>query len=503
MGIRTAIAHFVAVIVACTASCVAAPPVADDGSGTVSLILQWMPQAQFAGYYVAEEKGFFQRRGARVEVVRGGPDRDSREWVATGRVQFGTNFLTGGLAGRNLNIPLVNIGQIVNRSTLMLVAWKKSGVRSLADLDGRRITVWDGDFRAQYSAAFKAAGIAPRIVAQYYTPNLFLRGGADACAAMHYNEYNTIYLAGVDEDEVTPIFMRDAGAGLPEDGIYCLEATASAMPRTCSALRLGALDGWEWARDHRDEALDITMQRVNEANLPTNRVHMKWMLDRMLESIFPDRATSGRRASSRAPTTSTPSESCGNRGWSPSPHPTRHSSGRRRPMLLRRLKITTRMTLMTAGGAGLILAAVMAYSYLGARDLLQSELEAKARAIAESTANRIDTVGRSVEKIVQGLAFRAESAIETGGDLTGILKQTVEANEEVFGAALALAPELATKRGGWRSPYVCRAADGLTSKGSGRGQLPLRDMGLVHPFRETSTSPCGASRTSTRAVARN
>jgi NitT/TauT family transport system substrate-binding protein len=252
-----------------------------------TLMLQWTPQAQFAGYYVAAEKGFYAKHGVNLTILPGGPDRSSIEWVAQGKAQFGTMFLTGALVGRNAGIPLVNIEQVVSSSTLMLVAWRNLGIKEVANLQGRRVSLWGGDFRAPFEALFSANGLKVSVLPQNYTINLFLRHGVDACAAMYYNEYHVIYQAGLDANEVTPFFMGDYGFGPPEDGIYCLDSTLRTSPTVCAAVAEASLEGWVYARDHRDEALDITMKHVNEANLPTNRAHMKWMLEKMLEVIFP------------------------------------------------------------------------------------------------------------------------------------------------------------------------------------------------------------------------
>jgi len=270
-------------VILCAAACSAQEPRATS----VSLILQWTHQSQFAGYYMALEKGFYLKRGVNVEILRGGPDRNPVEYVLGNKAQFMTTFLTGALTHRDKGVPLANIAQVVNRSTLMLVAWKNRGINKVADLQGRRVTLWGGDFRAPFLGFFKANMIEPVIIPQNYTTNLFLRGGADACAAMYYNEYDTIHLCGVNAAEITPFFMRDYGFDLPEDGIYCLDTMAHAHPDVCSAIAAGSMEGWKYALDRREETLDVVMRYVNETNLPTNRTHMKWMLDKILEAIFP------------------------------------------------------------------------------------------------------------------------------------------------------------------------------------------------------------------------
>lgn len=111
-------------------------------AGTQRLVLHWLPQAQFAGVLMAEEKGFYARRGVDLAIVPGGPDINVSRHLAEGRAEFATMFLSTALERRASGMDLVHIGQIVHQSALMLVARKDSGVRALNDLQGRRVGMW-------------------------------------------------------------------------------------------------------------------------------------------------------------------------------------------------------------------------------------------------------------------------------------------------------------------------------------------------------------------------
>lgn len=252
----------------------------------VRLVLHWRPQAQFAGYYVAAEKGIYAFHGLDVTVVPGGPDTDSLKELRAGRADFALAFLSGALSANGQGAPLVDVCQVVNRSNLMLVAWK-STVAKRADFAGSRVTLWGMSFRAACDAFFGAADVRPILLPQFYTVNLFLRGGADACSAMEYNEYHTILMAGVDEDELKVFPMRDYGLGFPEDGVYTLASTQAESPELCADFAAATMEGWKYCQGHPEEALDIVMRKTAEAHVPTNRVHQRWMLDHMLVSIFP------------------------------------------------------------------------------------------------------------------------------------------------------------------------------------------------------------------------
>jgi NitT/TauT family transport system substrate-binding protein len=254
----------------------------------VTLILHWMPQSQFAGYYMALEKGFYRDRGLDVTILRGGPDRDPVEYLTTGKADFATLFLTGALIARDQGAPIVHIAQIVNSSNLMLIARRGAGISSIEDLQGRRVSLWGPQFSTAFEACFKANSVQPVAVPQYYTVNLFLRRGVDACSAMAYNEYQTLVQSGMNDEEMTKIYMRDMGFDFPEDGIYCLDETLAGDPETCKAFVAATLEGWRYAGDHSDEALEIVMARAREVHVPTNLLHQRWMLETILDSILPE-----------------------------------------------------------------------------------------------------------------------------------------------------------------------------------------------------------------------
>ena len=252
----------------------------------VRFIPHWSPQAQFAGYYVAKDKGFYARRGLEVELLRGGPDRPAGMALSQGRADFASMFLSRGLELRSQGVPVANVGQVVQRSALMLVAKKSSGILSPIDLDGRRISVWP-EFQAQPLAFFRRYNMNVTIVPQGYTLNLFLMDGVDAASVMWYNEYNTLILAGINENELSVFFLADYGANFPEDGLYCLDNLVRDDPELVRDFVQASFEGWLYAFAHPEEALDAVMRRVEEANLPTNRVHQRWMLARMQNIILP------------------------------------------------------------------------------------------------------------------------------------------------------------------------------------------------------------------------
>ncbi len=248
----------------------------------------WQPQAQFAGYYMAVEKGIYLKHGIELRIIHGGPGRSPAEYLRDGRADFAALWLTTALQRRDEGLPLVHVAQVVQQSSMLLVARKDSGIRSLADLDGQKLSLWGGDFDIPPRSALDQHGVRVQPVQQSATVNLFLRGAVAAASAMYYNEYHTLLNAGLNADELTVFPLKDHGANYPEDGLYTLQQTLARDPALVDAFVRASLEGWDYAFAHPEETLDVMLRIIREARLPANRMHQRWMLARMQELIRPD-----------------------------------------------------------------------------------------------------------------------------------------------------------------------------------------------------------------------
>ena len=266
-----------------TASGLAAAAETPATATALRLALQWRPQSQFAGYYMARDKGFYRDAGLDVTLLHGSAKQGALEMLEDGQADLATALLADAL----VRAPrLSQVVQIIRRSNLMLIGWKDEGIVDAASLDRRRVSYSSNGAALTFAAFFAKHGVRPQAIPQHYSIKLFLQHGVAACQAMEYSEYHLLTQAGIDADRVTPFLMRDYGLGFPEDGLYARSDWITGHRDTAQALRQATLAGWQYARDHREETLDAVIAEARHARLPVNRPHERWMLNHVLDSIF-------------------------------------------------------------------------------------------------------------------------------------------------------------------------------------------------------------------------
>jgi NitT/TauT family transport system substrate-binding protein len=261
------------------------------GPQSVTLALQWQPQAQFAGFYMAQEMGIYAKYGLFVNFLHGGPTLSSLDALREKKAEFATTWLTTGIQARAQGDAICHLAQLVQRTSLILITRKSSGIRDPSQMAGKRVGIWGTDFAIPPRALINLYNIVVQEIPQSASMNLFLRGAIDVASAMWYNEYHLVLNAGVNADELNIFFLDQYGLNFPEDGIYCRQETIEQDPALCQSFVEASLEGWEYAFAHREETLDVIMRLANEAHTGTNRVHQKWMLDRMKDIILPETGT--------------------------------------------------------------------------------------------------------------------------------------------------------------------------------------------------------------------
>lgn len=251
----------------------------------VTLQLQWVTQAQFAGYYVALDKGYYSDEDLDVTIKPGGPDIAPPQVLAGGGADVMLNWMPSALAAREKGLPVVNIAQPFKQSGLMLTCWKDTGITGPQDFKGKTIGVWFFGNEYPFLSWMSKEGISTdggpdgiTVLKQGFNVDPLLQRQADCISTMTYNEYLQVLESGVSPDELVTFKYEDMGVATLEDGMYVLEqnledpAFADKMVRFVRA----SMKGWKYAEANPDEAAEIVLE--NDETGAQTEEHQKAMM---------------------------------------------------------------------------------------------------------------------------------------------------------------------------------------------------------------------------------
>src|SRR5678815_592572 len=246
----------------------------------LTLQLKWVTQAQFAGYYVAKDKGFYKDAGLDVTVKAGGPDINPSQVIAGGGADVIVDWMPSALATREKGVPLVNIAQIFKRSGMMLTCRKDSGVKTPKDFKGRTLGVWFYGNEYPFLSwmdklGYKTSGDgnSVKVLKQGFNVDPLLQKQADCISTMTYNEYWQLIEAGMKQDQLLVFKYEDQGVATLEDGLYATEKSI-ADPKMADKLARfikASMKGWDYAIKHQDEAVKIVLD--NDASGAQTKGH--------------------------------------------------------------------------------------------------------------------------------------------------------------------------------------------------------------------------------------
>jgi NitT/TauT family transport system substrate-binding protein len=261
-GIACALLWAISVILISACSANSATPTPPPPK-PVSLQLQWVTQAQFAGYYVALDKGWYEEEGIDLTITPGGPDLVPLDLVTSGSRDFATSLLADLVVAVQAGKPVVSLSQIQQENGLLLLATKSSGIAEPADFAGRRVGVWLGGWEAQFEALMAREGLAPgdyELVSQGFSMEPFLNGELDVASAMIYNEYYVVLESGVSPEDINIIDYADYGLDFPGDVLFTSRRLVEDDPDLAARMVRASLRGWQYAVEHPEEAADIVLK---------------------------------------------------------------------------------------------------------------------------------------------------------------------------------------------------------------------------------------------------
>ena len=240
---------------------------------------QWIAQAQFAGYYVAETKGFYREAGVKVRIEHPSATQPAVNRLLSGECQATTLQLCQALEIADSNKPLVNILQTsMNNAMVIVSARKKDPLKQ----KGAKVGIWSVGFGQLAICMSTKDHLDYQWVRFAQNVNLFVSGVLDATLAMSYNEFYQLVQAGIEMTDKNVYRFCDHGYNVQEDGVYMNRDYYEKHRDQACRFAQASRKGWEWAVAHPEEALDIVMRYVDKEHVATNRVMQRLMLKEVL-----------------------------------------------------------------------------------------------------------------------------------------------------------------------------------------------------------------------------
>ncbi|MBI1779172.1 MAG: ABC transporter substrate-binding protein [Proteobacteria bacterium] len=236
-----------------------------EAQDKLTLQLKWVAQAQFAGYFVAKDKGFYKDEKLDVTIKPGGPDVAPPQVIAGGGADVVIDWMPSALATREKGLALVNIAQVFKRSGMMLTCRKDSGIKTTADFKGKTLGVWFGGneypFLSWMDKLNYKIGTDITVLKQGFNVDPILQKQAACVSTMTYNEYWQVIDAGMKADDLQVFKYEDQGVATLEDGLYTLQPKLNdpAMVEKLARFLRASMKGWDYAIKNQADAVKIVL----------------------------------------------------------------------------------------------------------------------------------------------------------------------------------------------------------------------------------------------------
>jgi NitT/TauT family transport system substrate-binding protein len=266
-----------------------------NAADALTLKLKWVPQAQFAGYFVAAAKGYYTDENLDVTIDGGSTDVSPVQALVGGTADVVINWAADALASREKGVNLVNIAQPFKNSALLLACRKDMGINSPADFKGKTLGVWFGGNEYPFYAYMAKLGLPTQggadgveVLKQGFNVDPLLQKQAACVSAMTYNEYGQILDGGLKPEDLLVFNYRDEGVGMLEDGLYVLEDKLADPAFKDEMVRFvrASMKGWKYAVENPDEAAQITVD-ADPSGAATIE-HQKYMMSEVAKLIDPE-----------------------------------------------------------------------------------------------------------------------------------------------------------------------------------------------------------------------
>lgn len=259
---------------------------ADTTTVKIRFLPKWLHQAQFAGVYMANAKGYYRDRGLSVEIQYGGPEHSATTSLRDGYTDITCLNIFHAIRYSEQEKPLVYLAQLFQKNPSMLIGKKRTDLNSLEDLKGKKIGIWGGEYGEHIQLFLKDLDLETESVRVNWSVNLLLSNAIDLSNVMSYNEYHRILMAGLDPDELFVLLFKDIGYDVVDDGLVTTREFYENNPQACLDFTAATMQGWLYAFEHPEEALDEILRIMRQYHLPANRNHQAWMLEVIKDLIL-------------------------------------------------------------------------------------------------------------------------------------------------------------------------------------------------------------------------
>lgn len=256
-----------------------------EAADKLTLQLKWVTQAQFAGYFVAKDKGLYEAEGLDVEIKPGGPNIAPEQIIAGGGADVIVDWMGAALAAREKGVPLVNIAQPYKNAGLEIICPADSPIKKIEDFKGHTVGVWFYGNEVPFFALMNKYGIPTeggadgvKVLQQSFDVQPLIQKQADCIHVMTYNELGQAYDAGYTPDKLTVFSYTEMGDNLLEDGLYVLDPSLKDAAFKDKLVRFvrASMKGWAYAKDNPEEAADIVLE--NDTTGAQTKEHQLYMI---------------------------------------------------------------------------------------------------------------------------------------------------------------------------------------------------------------------------------
>lgn len=288
LSIVLAVGLMVTTMVGCGSNSSDSTKKTKEGLEKVTLQLKWLPQSQFMGYYVAQQKGYYKDEGIDLKILPGGSDIIPEQNVNNGVADIGVTWVSSLMTYQTQGYELQEIAQVFQKSGMLLVSKKASGINSPEDLKGKKVGNWFGGNEYEVLALLEKYKLNKdtdlKLVQQDYTMDQLKEGSIDAASAMTYNEFGLLLESGIAKDDLNVIDMNDESVAMMEDCLFVNSEWASKHKDLVIRFLKASIKGWKEACANPDAAGQI----VYDVDKSVSLEHQKYMAGEVAKLVVPE-----------------------------------------------------------------------------------------------------------------------------------------------------------------------------------------------------------------------